>query len=65
MKSSSSGGGGEVHRRPGSKLIQSDIAQINQIDMIYGVEYVDENDEIFDRRSFDTPKFIEEQEEDI
>jgi hypothetical protein len=48
MKSSSSGGGGEVHRRPGSKLIQSDIAQINQIDMIYGVEYVDENDEIFD-----------------
>jgi hypothetical protein len=33
--------------------------------MIYGVEYVDENDEIFDWRSFDTTRFNEEEEIDI
>jgi hypothetical protein len=33
--------------------------------MTYGIEEVYHNDEIFDRRSIDTPKFIEEDNEPI
>ena len=43
----------------------SDMAQHQQIDMTYGIEEVYDNDEIFERKSVDTPKFIEEENEPI
>ena len=41
------------------------MAQHQQIDMTYGIEEVYDNDEIFERKSVDTPKFIEEENEPI
>lgn len=43
-----------------SNYVPSDMAQHQQIDMTYGIEEVYDNDEIFDRRSIDTPKFTEQ-----
>ncbi len=54
----------EGEHRP-SHFEPSDMAQHQEIDMTYGIEEVYDNDEIFDRRSVDTPKFIEDVKEPL